>query len=99
MIMLELGTGTSLQISVCVSIYLSGHHKHIMVTGRALLTQLQKAVVMHKKHSEAFEKFSTTFPPDIVAKWDKMVDEWDNDKSKPNPYEEPIAGKRILLLS
>ncbi|KIM80240.1 hypothetical protein PILCRDRAFT_9784 [Piloderma croceum F 1598] len=63
-----------------------------MVTGKALVTQLQKAVIMHKKHSEAFEKFSTTFPADVVAKWDQMVDEWDNNKSKPNPYEEPIAG-------
>jgi hypothetical protein len=48
---------------------------------------------MEKKHRENFEKFTTTFPSDVVAQWDKMVNDWDADMSKPNPYEEPVAGK------
>jgi hypothetical protein len=76
-----------------------GRHKPTTIAGRMLLAQLLNAVVMQKKHRAAFEKFSTTFPSDVIAKWDKMVEEWDNDKSKPNPYEEPVAGTYKLLSS
>jgi hypothetical protein len=71
-------------------------HILTILTGASLLTQLAKAIVMEKKHREAFEKFTATFPSDVVAKWDKMVDDWDADMSKPNPYEEPVAGKYRL---
>lgn len=67
-----------------------------ILTGASLRTQLAKAIVMEKKHREALEKFTATFPSDVVAKWDKMVDDWDADMSKPNPYEEPVPGKYRL---
>jgi hypothetical protein len=47
---------------------------------------------MQTKHQGAFIQFNATFPPAIVEKWNKMVVEWDKDKSAKNPYEEPVAG-------
>lgn len=66
--------------------------------GITLLVQLQKAVIMYTKHREAFEKFTDTFPPDVISKWDQMVKDWDADNSKPNPYQEPAAGKYTFPL-
>jgi hypothetical protein len=48
---------------------------------------------MQVKHEQAFVKFNGTFPPAVVDKWEKMVTEWDSDKTKKNPYEEPVAGR------
>jgi hypothetical protein len=48
---------------------------------------------MQTKHGGAFTQFNTTFPPAIVDKWEKMVAEWDADKSKKKPYEEPLVGE------
>jgi len=47
---------------------------------------------MQTKHGDASVKFNETFPPAVVDKWERMVAEWDADKSKKNPYEEPVAG-------
>lgn len=47
---------------------------------------------MHVKQREAFVKFNATFSSDVVERWGKMVAEWDADRTKPNPYEEPVAG-------
>lgn len=44
---------------------------------------------MRKKQAETFTSLSSGFPPETVAKWSKMVKEWELDRSKPNPYEEP----------
>ena len=48
---------------------------------------------MRKKHAESFIQFSATFPDTTVHEWRKMVDDWKSDRSKPNPYEEPVNGK------
>lgn len=45
---------------------------------------------MRMKHQEAFLLFSSTFLPSTIAKWSKMVEEWETDRTKPNPYEEPV---------
>jgi hypothetical protein len=47
---------------------------------------------MHAKQREAFAKFNATFSSDVVEQWGRMVAEWDVDRTKPNPYEEPVAG-------
>jgi hypothetical protein len=51
---------------------------------------------MQVKHKQAFVKFNATFPPAVVDRWEKMVAEWDCDKTKQNPYAEPVAGRQIL---
>jgi hypothetical protein len=48
---------------------------------------------MQARHGQAFVEFNGTFPPAVVTKWEKMVSDWDKDKTKKNPYEEPVAGK------
>lgn len=44
---------------------------------------------MKKDHGAAFDDHNKTFDDDTIAKWTKMVEDWDTDLTKPNPYEEP----------
>lgn len=48
---------------------------------------------MSAKHSEIFEKFSRTFPPETVARWVWMIERWEGDPKAPNPYKEPEQSK------
>lgn len=73
---------------------------HVMIygiltsnVGWGLYSQLEKAIPFRDKHKENFEKFSLTFAPDVVEKWMKMVEDWDKDMTKPNPYEDPALSK------
>ncbi|KIL55518.1 hypothetical protein M378DRAFT_188665 [Amanita muscaria Koide BX008] len=58
--------------------------------GPLFLKRFRDACVMRKKHAEAFEAFSSTFKTKTIAAWTKMVEEWISDRTKPNPYEEPV---------
>ncbi|KIM74803.1 hypothetical protein PILCRDRAFT_92417 [Piloderma croceum F 1598] len=60
--------------------------------GHLFSSRLKKALVMQVKHKQAFVKFNATFPPAMVEQWEKMVAEWDCDKTKQSPYAEPIVG-------
>ena len=44
---------------------------------------------MNVRHTEIYEKFSATFPPDTVTRWSRMVERWEGDPTAPNPYREP----------
>jgi hypothetical protein len=44
---------------------------------------------MSVKQREIFEKFSATFPPETVTRWERMVERWEGDRTAPNPYIEP----------
>ena len=58
--------------------------------GSLFLKRLKEAYAMQDKHTSIFEQLSSTFPPETVQKWEAMVLAWKNDKSKPNPYKEPV---------
>ena len=66
---------------------------YYLTTGNLFSTRLKKALVMQSKHGRDFAQFTATFPPPTVQQWEKIVTDWDKDKSKKNPYEEPPAGK------
>jgi hypothetical protein len=46
---------------------------------------------MSAKHNALFTKFSSNFSPDIVEKWEMMVNDWEDDLSKKNPFEEAAS--------
>jgi len=61
---------------------------------------------MRKKQQAAFQSLSATFPTGTIEKWSKMVDDWERDMTKPNPFEESntsmflstFAGMNTCLL-
>jgi hypothetical protein len=67
-------------------------HKLINVcyAEKLFLKRFQEAFLMRSKHQELFTKFSATFKPETVEKWEKLVREWEQDDTKANPYAEPV---------
>jgi hypothetical protein len=57
------------------------------------LALLEKAIPMRTKHTALHAKLCLTFEPALLAKWEKMVEDWHDDKCNPNPYEEPVIRK------
>ena len=43
--------------------------------------------------------FTATFPVDTVQQWRRMVREWEEDSSRPNPYVSRERGKLFYLIS
>lgn len=72
-----------------------------LILGSLFKKRFTKGVLMRTKHCEAFVLFNLTIPPEISAKWGRMVRDWDESvkvkqwdpkKRKKNPYDEPHAG-------
>jgi hypothetical protein len=67
--------------------------------GHLFLLCLKKAIILKARYEEAFVKFNATFPCPVIDKWERMVSEWDADKKKKNPYEEPTARLCLCMLT
>lgn len=50
---------------------------------------------MRAKHDALLSRATGRFSADVIKRWEKMVDDWDEDVTKPCPYEEPTVGKSI----
>jgi hypothetical protein len=48
---------------------------------------------MRDKHWDIFNQFSSTFTAETVQKWENAILEWTVDRTKHNPYEEPVSCK------
>jgi len=66
--------------------------------GKAFLKKFREASKMKTKHEHIFKQLSATFSSTIVEEWLDMVEIWEADPSKPNPYAEPRSGKYYLVL-
>jgi len=53
---------------------------------------------MKLKQEAILAQFTARFAPEVVDKWSKVIDDWDVDPEKPNPYEEVGTG-RVSLSS
>jgi Kyakuja-Dileera-Zisupton transposase len=60
--------------------------------GKALLRQLRRALQMRARHQALHAKATSRFELDVVQKWEEMVKAWEDDITKPCPYEEPTVG-------
>ncbi|OJT14077.1 hypothetical protein TRAPUB_9373 [Trametes pubescens] len=57
--------------------------------GSGLLRALEEAHAMRIEQGRAFTEYSATFDPNVVATWEGMISAWNEDQSRPDPYEEP----------
>jgi len=58
------------------------------ILGKSLGVQLWQACEMKAKHGDLLSMFSAKFTPEVVNQRTAMIEAWDLDSSKPNPYEE-----------
>ena len=48
---------------------------------------------MSKKHRALLNALSATFPTETIDEWTKMVNDWQEDTSQANPFEEVTLGR------
>lgn len=74
---------------------LSIRHRYTayIIVGDSLQSKLESAIEMSSTHRQAFVAHNATFEPETVAKWETLVNEWEKDSRKPNPYEQPEASE------
>ena len=41
---------------------------------------------MKDKHVDVHKKFNAILPDDLRQEWAKMISQWEQDKTQPNPY-------------
>ncbi|KAK7051166.1 hypothetical protein VNI00_004666 [Paramarasmius palmivorus] len=66
----------------------------IIGLGRLLLRRRRLALKWKKKQQQVFEIF-TENQPTMVPKWKQMVNDFEHDNTKPNPYQLPISDQNI----
>jgi hypothetical protein len=69
---------------------------NIFQKGTLFVKHFEEAVLMSAKHTDVFNKFSATFPPEIIEKWVKMVEKWESNPKAKNPYDEPEKSKPFI---
>jgi len=50
---------------------------------------------MKVKHEAAYQQLTSTFPAELIKKWETKVEKWESDPKAPNPYTESSIGNRI----
>jgi len=53
---------------------------------------------MKTTHKAAYQQLTSTFPAELIKKWEKKVEKWENDTSTPNLYTEPAMGNELSLI-
>ena len=62
------------------------------MVGSSLLTQLDRAIKMRARHEAFLIKHSERYSPEVITKWECMVQAWEDDMSTMNPYAESSIG-------
>lgn len=68
-------------------------YSRVLFIGRHLRSKLREALLVSKKHRALLNALSATFYPQTVAEWTQMVEDWQEDASAPNPFEETALGQ------
>ncbi|KAK0230564.1 hypothetical protein IW262DRAFT_1478045 [Armillaria fumosa] len=73
-------------------------HRHFnwqknVLQGDTLLHKIKDAMPKASEHEDQFECFTASLPQSDVAKWTEMVEAWEVDRNKPNPFARTIASK------
>lgn len=53
---------------------------------------------MKETHEAAYEQHTATFSVDIIQRWEKKVEKWEDNPCAPNPYAELSLGMISLTF-
>ncbi|KAK0221290.1 hypothetical protein IW262DRAFT_1447825 [Armillaria fumosa] len=59
--------------------------------GDTLLCKIKDAIPKASDHEDWFEHFMASLPQSDIVKWTKMVEAWEMDRNKPNPFAWTVA--------
>ncbi|KAG1884133.1 hypothetical protein F4604DRAFT_1677272 [Suillus subluteus] len=55
--------------------------------GPSLLKKLKEVIPEHNQHAVDLRDFEEAIPSSSLSSWQKMVEEWEDDRLRPNPFE------------
>ena len=67
----------------------------VWILGSLFLKRFKEAIKMSIHQAEVFDRFSATFSPAAIKKWEAMVTAWNANANAPNPYQEPQSGQLL----
>ena len=56
------------------------------VVAHVMLRKLKHAVAERDEQIAAFQRFNDVLPKNMVAEWRELVEAWEHDPQKPNPF-------------
>ena len=62
-----------------------------------MLRSLSTALAMKERHVAVLKKLNEILHEDLRKEWLEMISQWEQDKSKPNPYTHVEKGDYLLL--
>ena len=68
-------------------------------TGPHLRTKLRRAIVEMNKQVGQSQTFTSSLPQETVTQWELMVETWNRDRMKPNPYELVASSTYFSLMT
>lgn len=79
-------------------LYLTGawHVSDLCFSGPQLYQDLVAAIEQRDKQREFFAEFNSTIPSEVSREWEQLVQDFEEDPTGPNPYEEIETGKSYL---
>ncbi|KAF9504609.1 hypothetical protein BS47DRAFT_1401234 [Hydnum rufescens UP504] len=80
----EMGEGS--QHDTLNDIWGDTNYCKFIAMGSLLPKKLRNAIIQCEKHNEQQEIFCRAIPDTNKAEWTTMINQWENDKSKPDPY-------------
>src|SRR6516164_2158306 len=86
------GIGVKLSSSVCIYIFQMFVKPHFfflpLSAGLSLSSRLSEALKAHALHHAFFDKLSSGLEPQTIKEWEEAVKAWEDDQTKPNPFED-----------
>jgi hypothetical protein len=64
-------------------------------SGNHLSTSFNKAAIMKQKHRLLVDRYTESFTPEEITKWNGVMRAWHADHSKPDPFAEVEEGERV----
>lgn len=80
----------------CISFCLS--RTHLSLLGPLLLRKLKEAIPERDQHIFNLRDFEEAIPPASLTAWQVMITEWEQDRSKPNPFESEASGMYLKFM-
>ncbi len=68
------------------------------VAGNTLGRRFEDAVYYARQQRRAHIEFTATFTSDQISQWTEMIQDWNNDASQPDPFQEPDQGSYLFCL-
>lgn len=82
----------NINIGMCRAAMYVVPHAHLLYSGKTLDSRLRVAVDERNRQVDSYAEITSTLRKEVKHDWEKQVQDWEEDRSKPNPYAPRMKG-------